>query len=413
MDSERQTSVCNSDVGARARAPSPEGLATVTGGPHRGARGAPLDTPASIAATPSLTGSLDESTGEIVPAWDPTLKWQLQAVARAALGSDHRIGHCHRHLQAHRHEVEIRERLTGGGLFLGNLQTCGSVWVCPVCAAKIQTVRSTEVRAAIDAWTDAGGGVLIMSQTFRHSRADNLGDILDRFKSGLRRLRSGRPYRVVMESLGAAGSVTGYEVTWGEANGWHPHAHVLLFVGPGVGADDARAVLWPLWERVADRSGLEVDAAAFDVRDGAAVRSYVTKMGSEYLWNAEHEIVKSHTKRGRSGMTPFDLLRAHLDDAGTGRWLALFAEFGFTFHGRNQLTWTRGLKRQLLGDDGQSDEQVAASIGEKYHVLARITAEDWIALRKAGHHGGTVLRVFELEGWNGLQLLIDQAREQR
>lgn len=354
---------------------------------------------------------LDESTGELLPTWDPTVKWQLQAVARAALGPNHRLNHCHRHLQSHRHEVEIRERLTGGGRFLGNLQTCGSVWVCPVCAAKIQTVRADELRAAIDAWTELDGGVLLMTQTFRHSRADNLGDILDRFKGGLRGFRGGKRYQRGKRLLGLAGSVTGYEVTWGEANGWHPHAHVLLFVGPGVTADDAREALWPLWERAAARSGLDVDAGAFDVRDGAAVRSYVTKMGTEYLWNAEHEVVKSHTKRGRSGMTPFDLLRAHLEDAGTGRWLALFAEFGFSFHGRNQLTWTRGLKHQLLGDTGQSDEAVAASIGEQYHVLARITAQDWIALRKAGHHGGTILQVFDLSGWDGLRLLIDSATE--
>lgn len=354
---------------------------------------------------------MDEVTGEVVPAFDPTLKWQLQAVARAALGPGHRIQHCHRHLQGHKYEVEIRERVTGGGRFLGNLQTCGSVWACPVCAAKIQAVRAAELRAGIDTWHEGGGTVLLMSLTFRHSRADNLGDILDAFKDGLRRFRAGRGYQRAKVGLGLAGSVTGYEVTWGEANGWHPHGHVLLFVRGDVTSDEARAVLWPLWERAATAAGLDVEPWAFDVRDGSRVRKYVTKMGTEYLWNAEHEVVKSHTKRGRHGMTPFDFLRAHLEDSGDGRWLARFAEFAFTFHGRNQLTWSRGLKEQLLGESGQSDEAVAASIGEVYAVLATITAHDWIALRRAGHHGGTVLRVFDLAGWDGVWRLIEAARE--
>jgi len=375
--------------------------------------GAALETPTRFASAPSGTASLDEATGELLPEWDPTIKWQLQAVARAALGPDHRVHHCHRHLQGHRHEVEIRERVNGGGRFLGNLQTCGSVWVCPVCAAKIQAVRALEVRSAIDAWTDRGGGVLLASLTFRHSRADVLEDILRRFKVAVRAMRDGKRYQRAKRELGLAGSITGYEVTWGHANGWHPHAHVLLFVDGDATVDDARALLWPLWERACARADLEVEPWAFDVRDGAAVRSYVTKIGTEYLWNAEHEVVKSHTKRGRSGMTPFDFLRAHLEDPAGGPWLRLFAEFARAFHGRNQLTWTRGFKHELLGSDGQSDDAVAASLGEQYVVLATITAHDWIALRRAGYDGGTVLRTFDLAGWDGLWRLIEAARGER
>lgn len=411
-NSEIQTGVCESDCRARATAegaaPWREHSATA---PARPLEARPLDSSASIASALSGTASVDESTGEVVPAFDPTIKWQLQAVARAALGWDHRIARCHRVLQGHRYEVEVRAPLTGGRTFLGNLQTCGSVWVCPVCAAKIQTVRAAEVRAGIDAWTDNGGTVLLMTQTFRHSRADNLGDILDAFKEGTRRFRSGRGYQRAKGVLELGGSIAGHEVTWGEVNGWHPHAHTLLFVSGSVTPSESRTVLWPLWEAAARRAGLEVSPDAFDVRDGAAVRSYVTKMGGEYQWGAAQEVVKSHTKRGRSGMTPFDFLRAHLEDSSDGRWLARFAEFGFTFHGRNQLTWSRGFKAQLLGADGQSDEAVAASIGESYDVLARITAHEWIALRRAGVHGGTVLRTFDLAGWDGLRVLIDSVRE--
>lgn len=370
-----------------------------------------LDLHTSIASAPSQTGSLDTSTGEVVPEWDPTTKWELQAVARHALGPKHRLRICYRHLRPDMNEVQIRERIEDGARFLGGLQVCGSVWVCPVCAPKIQAVRAAELRSGIDAWTAESGRVLMMTQTFRHSRADELEVILDAFKGALRKFRAGRGYQTAKDDLGLAGTVAGHEVTWGDVNGWHPHAHALLFVRGDVTPDAASAALWPLWESAAHRSGLEVSPGAFDVADGGAVRTYLTKLGREYQWNAEHELVKSHTKRSRSGLTPFGFLHQHVEDPADGRWLARFAEFGYAFHGKNQLTWSRGFKRDLLGTDGVSDADAAASIGEPYHVLARITAEEWGWIRRAGHHGGTVLRTFDLAGWSGLRTWIDSMKE--
>lgn len=377
-----------------------------------GAGGPPLDRHTGIASAPSGTGRsrrVDSETGEILPPFDELAKWELQAVAREALGPAHRLRICFRHMRPEVEQVEIRERLEGGGRFLGGLQVCGMVWVCPVCAAKVQAVRAREVRAAIEAWQERGGTVLLMTQTFRHSRADDLAGILEPFKDALRRFKSGRRYAKASAVLGLKGTVAGHEVTWGEANGWHPHAHTLLFVRGDVKPEAARQVLWPVWRAVAVKAGLQVDRRAFDIRDGAAVREYVTKLGRPYQWNAEHELVKSHTKRGseRTGLSPFDLLRRHQEGAQGAPWLALFREFAKAYHGKNQLTWSRGWKRDLLGSDGLTDLEVAASIGERFAVLARLTAEQWRSIRRAGHHGGTVLRVFDLAGEEGLRLWVD------
>lgn len=349
---------------------------------------------------------MDEATGEIIEGHDPTVKWELQAYARRILGHGHRLRVCFRHLLP-ASDVQIRERLEGGARFLGGLQTCGSVWVCPVCATKIQTERVDEVRAAIEAWEASGGSVLHMVQTFRHGRADQLAAILEAFNRARRSFREGRAYGKAKAVLGLAGTITSLEVTWGEANGWHPHAHGLLFVAGGVEPAHARRELWPLWQSAAMRHDLEVGSRAFAVQGGSSAARYVTKLGREYQWDAADELVRSHTKRGRvESATPFDLLRHHGQDPQDARWPELFRQYADAFHGRKQLVWSQGFKAQLLGTDGRTDEAVAASLGEAYAVLATIGAADWYRIRRSGHHGGTVLRVFQLAGEVGLRHFV-------
>jgi hypothetical protein len=375
--------------------------------------GRPLDNSTGIASPPSRTDFLDRSTGEVVPEWDPTTKWELQAIARAALGGSHRLRICHRHVRPDVGGVEVRRRIEGGRTFLGGLMVCGMVWVCPVCAPKVQAARAAELQAAMDAWTAQGGSVLLQTQTFRHSRADVLGDLQGPFREALRGFRSGKRYQGAMASLGLGGTVTGHEVTWGEANGWHPHAHSLLFVAGGVTPAAAHDALWPLWELAAFRNDLEVDERAYRVEGGSRASRYVNKLGAEVRWGAAQEVVRSHTKIGRhASMTPFDFLRAHIEDPKGGRWLRLYREFAGGFHGRNQLTWSRGFKRWLLGTEGRTDLEVAASIGERYEALAMLTHHEWSMVRGAGHHPGTVLRVFDLAGRDGLRVWLDSLREE-
>ncbi len=138
--------------------------------------------------------------------------------------------------------------------------------------------------------------------------------------------------------------------------------------------------LFELWQSAAAWAGVvgELFFEAFILQDAAHVRRYVTKMGQEYQWNVEHELVKAHSKTGgRGGRSPFDLLRSYLWDNADRQALVLFAEYAWCFHGRRQLVWSNGLKRRLLGSEGATDQQVADSIGEADLVLARITLGEW------------------------------------
>ncbi len=373
---------------------------------------------------------VDESTGEVLADFDPTLKWQLQAMARLAVGvydrdseykDGHRIRICCRHPlfdeETKRDSpVQVRESEEGGRAYYSGLMKCASVWVCPVCAPKIQAVRAREVRQAIDQWTADGGSVVLLTQTVPHSRQDVLEVLLERFTKALEKFKGQRGYERARKSLGIEGSIKALEVTHG-ANGWHPHAHTILFVSGlhdqgGVHLRrEMRSELFRLWQSAVRRAGFEKELSsdAFDVQDASKVKKYLTKMGTEYQWNAEHELVKAHSKRGSSqSMTPFDMLRGLLDES-RPELRARFAEYSACFQGKRQLVWSNGLKKRLLGTDGLSDEQIAESIGEADAVLANITPDEWIIIRRHNLQGEVLWMVQDF-GPPGLRNLLSAYR---
>lgn len=369
------------------------------GDTRRSAEGPPLGT------TTKYASAVDVETGEIRPERDPYAKWAEQAAARAALPG-HRIHVCMRHLRQDRREVEVKQSGQSGRSYFAGVMACGSVWVCPVCARKIQAVRAAEVRAGIEEAMRRGWRPLMLTQTIRHSRADDLAELVGKFSEALRNFRKWRAYSRAVEDHGIEGAIRALEVTWGEVNGWHPHAHTILLVsGPLDGLEDA---LRSLWARAVESAGLPAgNEHALQLEDASAVQEYLTKMATDsYRWGPEDELVRAHSKRGRGfRFTPFDLLRACLEDDNP-RYRALFAQFAWAFHGRRQLVWSNGLKKELLGSDGVSDQQIADSLGEADELLANITLEVWRFIRKRNLQR-TVLEVADLHGRDGLRLLLE------
>ncbi|MGM9117332.1 hypothetical protein ACTFF4_05615, partial [Campylobacter jejuni] len=49
-------------------------------------------------------------------------------------------------------------------------------------------------------------------------------------RAALRRFRQSRTYRHFKEDTGITGLIRNLEVTYGDANGWHPHVHELWFL---------------------------------------------------------------------------------------------------------------------------------------------------------------------------------------
>ncbi|MBF0394358.1 MAG: protein rep, partial [Alphaproteobacteria bacterium] len=114
------------------------------------------------------------------------------------------------------------------GAFFGNVVTCGSVWHCPVCAAKIAQERRRMVSSAISEHMAAGGMSVMLTLTSRHSRSDDVKALRIAQAKRWRGLRSGRKAKDLDTACGMIGGLRVFEVTHGES-GWHPHFHILLF----------------------------------------------------------------------------------------------------------------------------------------------------------------------------------------
>src|SRR5579883_240529 len=69
------------------------------------------------------------------------------------------------------------------------LQTCGSVWHCPVCAVKISEQRREELARLVKKHVDAGGSVWMTTYTVQHKHYTDLADLLKRLLEARRKMR--------------------------------------------------------------------------------------------------------------------------------------------------------------------------------------------------------------------------------
>lgn len=352
---------------------------------------------------------VDPETGEVFPSektFDPVAsrieRFALQSAARRILPKS-RTAFCLRNVQKSK-GVEVWQSREYGTCSYKGLQTCGSVWACPCCAAKISERRRVELHSAIDAHAAAGGQVLLATLTTPHTRRDVLSEVLAAQAKALDYLNTDRASRKLFDALGCIGKIRALEVTNGRLrpsnNGWHPHYHILLFVRSGVDLKAAQADLYVRWAAACSKAGLGVPSVRHGVKldDGSKAAAYASK------WGLESEMTKGHTKKATDGETPFDLLRAVLA-SGDKHAGVLFREFAETFKGKRQLHWSKGLKK-MFGIGDCSDEELAAKQDDLASLIGGIDLEDW---RKVLAVDGRAL-VLELAasgGWNAVRLYID------
>ena len=267
------------------------------------------------------------------------------------------------------------------GYFTG-LQTCGSVWTCPVCANRIQETRRQEIAQAMKfLCAEAQGKQAVMvTFTFPHTAADALKNLLDKFAKALSEFKSGAGFTKFKKSYGFEGLIRSLEITRG-ANGWHPHTHELFFVDKELSEYEFKDFIQSRWLMVCARAGLvdneddnKVDAFlkhAIDVKFNCSTSDYLAKFDDKAHWGADREMAKASTKNARkNGMHPFEL--AHQ------KYYSLFIEYTEAIKGKAQLFWSRGLKNKV-GLNDIPDEEISENEEKEEDItigfLRKI--EDW------------------------------------
>ena len=117
-----------------------------------------------------------------------------------------------------------------GNFGYGGLITCGSVWVCPVCASKIAEHRRIDLKQALEKVPVVlrHGEVYHLTLTAPHHMGESLQSLLDKMAQGRRLMLHRKPWKRFERESGLRGSIRALEVTHGHSNGWHVHFHVLL-----------------------------------------------------------------------------------------------------------------------------------------------------------------------------------------
>ena len=332
-------------------------------------------------------------------------RFALQSVARDIL-PESRTAKCLR-IRAYDKDVEVWKSKEHGTASYGGLQTCGSVWTCPICAAKIAERRRLEIQDAMAQHRAQGGEVHLLTLTTPHTRFDVLEALLERQSKALQAFLRDKSVKKVFKEMGHQGQIRAWEGTHGRKatnNGWHPHFHFLQFVlvkGDAAQLMDWKTRLYLRWDAYCQKAGLGSPSFAhgIDLQDGQQASNYVSK------WGLEDEMTKAHIKKGKvGGETPFDLLRAVLADKEDKQAFALFAEFARCFKGKRQLSWSNGLKARFNQVE-KEDQELAAEIEDSAELLGQILPDQWRDVLKVKARA-TVLELATSAGWPAVQKFL-------
>lgn len=297
------------------------------------------------------------------------LRTSVQNALRATWPADrpsHRTLSCGRRFVG---DTAAGWRNQDGRTHISGLVTCGMVWTCPTCAPRIQRQRRDELKHALRTWQQqsAQHRVLLVTFTTPHRRDMAAVETIRQLNRALERFKQSRQYRRYRAEY-LHGTVRALEITWGEANGWHPHHHQLDFVRSEV-PEAMKQELRAAWIAALRKEGLGRESAdddleryALDFRSGDAAAEYVTT-----AW----ELASMTTKEGAAGhYNAFQLLQ--LEAMPLERRRALFVQYALATHGRQQLTWSPGLKAyfriQELDDQLAAERQEAAEASEAVKV---------------------------------------------
>lgn len=305
--------------------------------------------------------------------------------------------------------MAVRVSTAGGERTAGiaGVSTCGSVWACPVCSARITARRTEDVAGVLDAWkARTGGRVVMVTLTVRHHAGQSLRQVWDGVTVAWRSASNGRTWdglqRVYGTPMPSRGRVVEripvvkvVEVTHGK-HGWHVHVHALLLVRGDVTDRAARLIgqtMWERWDAGARRAGLQ--GGVREAMDAHLVKPSASGSDAlaEYFTKAVYEVTLGAQKDARAGgRTPFGVLAslmAHragvavLSGEEVARDEAIWREWETGSRGRRQISYSHGLRAWLGLLEVATDEEIAAEDcgGEPVYMIGQ---EAWSWMTRWG-----------------------------
>ena len=320
--------------------------------------------------------------------------------------------------------VALRERLGQAGF--SGLQHCGSVWSCPVCAARILVHRALEIGAVLGRAMEAGHSLGFVTLTMRHRKGQALDLLWKAGGKGWKRAISGRGW-VAVEPM-VDGWVRVWEVTTGE-NGWHVHVHAVVVMPGGSTEADLDLVAGGMFERWS--AGLQAAGLDAPMRKGQdwhlvagedaadQLAEYLSKSVS-VLDGLKREAVATglgleltHSMPGRAREVqrtePVWSILGDLVETGEASALRRWHEWESASKGRRQVGWSTGLRDRFapmleeLEDQAVVDQQ----LGSEDDDLVRFTVKEWREIVRHPERIPDLLEAAEGQGLSAVKELLD------
>jgi hypothetical protein len=316
--------------------------------------------------------------------------------------------------------------------------TCGSIWACPVCSAKIRCHRADEFARMIAAFlTGQFEGARVIDQngnpvyrtawmvtlTARHKKYHHLDQLFDAVANGWRRMMSGKAWAGAKatkthpafvgerDRLGVFGWIRSLEVTWGSNNGFHPHLHIVLLLEHETGEELAYAMhRWTkTWATFLKKQGyqppsVERGVTWSKVTTPEEAGAYIAK--TQEGKGVGNELARGDMKTGgKETITMFEILE-YFRLTGDMAAIPVWHEYEGGTYNRRAMTTSRGLRGKLLpNEEEETDEELAAKeIGGD--TLALLPAESLRAMRRVPNLQTKLLDAYEEDGFEGLVQLL-------
>ncbi len=264
-------------------------------------------------------------------------------------GNPHRTRFCHArrtHL-ADNVVIKLNKNEIGSESAIGNVQTCGSVWSCPVCASRIAVEKGKLVQKALVYAKENNQVPIMVALTASHAIHTPLKDFKGAFKAAWKMFSSHRRWRKFKKQYGLKHWIANREITYG-TNGWHYHMHLLVFMDAvelkyadeGIALEETLTELWLSCLAHNGLSGLDEYALKVSASENVGVE-YLTKIGlteDAKTGDLQYEMTASSEKK--SGYTIWDILRhASYGDKKSKR---LYIEFVGVMFGDSFLSFSKG-----------------------------------------------------------------------
>jgi hypothetical protein len=259
-----------------------------------------------------------------------------------------------------------------GQVRYGGLSTCRNSWACPICTPRRASERAEIVSGIARQIVNTP---VMVTYTLQHKRGDDLNDLLNTLQMALRVARNGS--RLAAYNRYCLGYIRALEITYGHANGWHPHYHELNFLNRGMTMEGMTKTVIKSYRKAIEKSGRVINEFTVDCKPWDQTTDYLTK-GMELTKELTHGRLKDNGK----SLNIFDIL----DMVGSGspnNYNSLYAEYVKATHRRKVIVTSRSLdKWRLIAEERAKQDKEDGEKDDK--IIGVLTRKEFKDISKAG-----------------------------